>query len=55
MLDDYNKNTKTQQDDLFRIVMKLNTAKVMVVDPALYLGGEKEYVRSLFMDAGVRV
>ena len=43
---------KTQQDDLFRIVMKLNTAKVMVVDPALYLGGEKEYVRSLFMDSG---
>lgn len=55
VLDEYNKNTKTQQDDLFRIVMKLNTAKVMVVDPALYLGGEKEYVRSLFMDAGVRV
>lgn len=55
VLDEYNKNTETQQDDLFRIVMKLNTAKVMVVDPALYLGGEKEYVRSLFMDAGVRV
>ena len=55
VLDEYNKNTETQQDDLFRIVMKLNTAKVMVVDPALYLGGEKEYVRSLFMDSGVRV
>lgn len=41
VLDEYNKNTETQQDDLFRIVMKLNTAKVMVVDPALYLGGEK--------------
>lgn len=55
VLDGFNKSTKAQQDDLFRIVMKLNTAKVMVVDPALYLGGEKEYVRSLFMDAGVRV
>ncbi len=55
VLDEYNKNTETQQDDLFRIVMKLNTAKVMVVAPALYLGGEKEYVRSLFMDSGVRV
>ena len=54
-LDNFNKNTTTQQDDLFRIVMKLNTAKVMVIDPALYLGGEKEYVRALFMDAGVRV
>ena len=35
--------------------MKLNTAKVMVVEPALYLGGEKEYVRSLFEDVGINV
>lgn len=55
VLEAYDKNTKTQSDGLFRIVMKLNTAKSMVIDPALYLGGEKEYVRSLFMDAGVRV
>ena len=55
VLDEFNKNTKKQQDDLFRIIMKLNTAKVMVVDPALCLGGEKEYVRSLFVDAGVHV
>lgn len=55
VLEDYDKNTKTQSDGLFRIVMKLNTAKSVVIDPALYLGGEKEYVRSLFMDAGVRV
>lgn len=55
VLEDFNKKTKSQQDDLFRVVMRLNTAKVMVVDPALYLGGEKEYVRALFMDAGVRV
>jgi hypothetical protein len=54
-LDEFNKRTKTQQDDLFRVVMRLNTAKVMVVDPALYLGGEKEYVRALFLDAGVHV
>lgn len=52
---EYNKQAKTQRDDLFRTVMRLNTAKVMVIDPALYLGGEKEYVRSLFADAGVRV
>lgn len=55
VLYDYNKKTNNQHDDLFRVVMRLNTAKVMVVDPALYLGGEKEYVRSLFLDAGVRV
>lgn len=54
-LEQFKRNTQTQQDDLFRIIMKLNTAKVMVVDPALYLGGEKEYVRSLFLDVGVRV
>lgn len=51
----FNKNKKSQQGDLFRVIMKLNTAKVMVIDPALYLGGEKEYVRSLFSDVGVRV
>lgn len=55
VLEDYDRNTKSQSDGLFRIVMKLNTAKSMVIDPALYLGGEKEYVKSLFMDAGVRV
>lgn len=55
VLEAYDKNTKSQSDGLFRIVMKLNTAKSVVIDPALYLGGEKEYVRSLFMDAGVRV
>ncbi len=55
VLSEYDKKTKTQSDGLFRIVMKLNTAKSVVVDPALYLGGEREYVRSLFMDAGVRV
>lgn len=54
-LDEFNRKSGRQQDDLFRVIMKLNTAKVMIIDPALYLGGEKEYVRSLFLDAGVRV
>ncbi len=54
VLDDYNKS-KTNKEDLFRVIMKLNTAKVMVINPALYLGGEKEYVRSLFIDAGVNI
>lgn len=55
VIDEFNKNTKTDQDDLFRVVMRLNTAKAMVINPGLYLGGEKEYVRSLFMDVGIRV
>lgn len=37
---------------LFRNVMKLNTARTMILDPALYLGGEQEYVKSLFAEVG---
>ncbi len=55
IIEEFNKKINGREEDLFRIIMKLNTAKVMVVDPALYLGGEREYVRSLFTDAGVRV
>lgn len=33
---------------LFRIIMKLNTARVKVMEPSLVEGGEKDYVRSLF-------
>ena len=40
-------------DDIFRTVMKLNTAKMMVMDPSLFMGGEEAYAKSLFMDAGV--
>lgn len=40
-------------DDLFRVVMKLNTAKLLVMDPSLCLGGIKAYAKSLFEDAGV--
>ena len=40
-------------DDLFRVVMKLNTAKMMVMEPALCIGGESAYARTLFEDAGV--
>lgn len=40
-------------DDLFRVVMKLNTAKMMVMEPSLCINGEKGYAKSLFKDAGV--
>ena len=33
---------------LFRAVMKLNTARCLSVEPSLYPGGTKEYVKSLF-------
>lgn len=44
---------KMKNDDLFRTVMKLNTAKLLVIEPSLYLNGEDGYVRSLFKEAGV--
>ena len=54
-LDEFNRNTATKADSLFRVVMKLNTAKIKVIEPALFLGGECEYVRSLFNDIGINV
>lgn len=47
--------SKGKKEDLFRVIMKLHTAKVMVMEPELYPGGEMEYVKSLFRDVGVRV
>lgn len=52
---EYNKKMANKNDDLFRAIMRLNTAKSVVIDPALYLGGEKEYVRSLFDDLGIKI
>jgi len=49
----YNQNRSQAGDDLFRVVMKLNTAKLMVMDPALYAGGPDAYAKNLFIDAGV--
>lgn len=37
---------------VFRAVMKLNTAKCVVIEPSLYPGGEDGYVRSLFAELG---
>jgi len=52
----YDKNNSNKKKrDLFRTIMVLNTAKVVLVEPALYIGGEREYARSLFVDAGIRI
>ena len=37
-----------QNADLFRAIMVLNTAKVVSIEPSLFLGGELEYAKSLF-------
>lgn len=39
---------KGRKNQLFRKVMKLNTARARVVEPALTNGGEKQYVKELF-------
>ena len=40
---------------LFRTVMKLNTAKTLVIEPDLYDGGSKGFAKSLFVEAGVNI
>lgn len=40
---------------LFRIVMKLNTVKSLIIEPALYDGGVRGYVQSLFRQAKIEV
>ena len=54
---DFNERVKKhdKHSTLFRTVMKLHTARSMVMDPALCLGGPMEYVRSLYRDAGVMI
>ena len=49
----YGSRKKGNSDDLFRVVMKLNTAKMLVMEPALCLGGEAAYAKGLFDNAGV--
>lgn len=39
---------KGRKNQLFRKVMKLNTARARVVEPSLTEGGEKQYVKELF-------
>lgn len=54
-LSEFNKNTKTERDNLFRVIMRLHTARTKVINPVLYDGGEKEYARSLFFKMGINV
>ena len=51
-LSGYNKSRKA---DLFRVVMKLNTARMMVSEPALCNGGCEGYAKKLFIDAGIDI
>lgn len=51
----YNRGKSDSSDDIFRVVMKLNTTKMMVMEPTLCLGGVDEYAKTLYLDAGVQV
>ena len=53
LVSEYKKKGKNH--DLFRVVMKINTARMMVVEPALCAGGYKGYAKKLFVDAGLDI
>ena len=50
---EYKKQGKNH--DLFRVVMKLNTARMMVLEPSLCTGGDQGYAEKLFKDAGLDI
>lgn len=39
---------KKAQPDIFRKIMKLNTARMRVIEPSLMIGGDMAYVKELF-------
>ena len=47
------KSFEDKHGDLFRAVMRLNTARLQVIEPDLFDGGCEGYVRSLFNDLGI--
>lgn len=53
--DTINGYAKKHSEPLFRVIMKLHTAKIMVMEPDLCEGGVEGYVTSLFEDAGISV
>lgn len=52
MVTEYKKKGK---NDLFRTVMKINTARMMVVEPSLCVGGCEGYAKKIFVDAGIDI
>jgi hypothetical protein len=50
MVSEYKKRDK--KHDLFRVVMKLNTARKLVIEPALCADGCEGYAKKLYLDSG---
>lgn len=46
------RSLRNPSQEQFRAIMKLNTARVLVIEPTLAEGGAAGYVQSLFSDAG---
>lgn len=45
---------KNKNDSFFRCIMRLDTARITVMEPGLFEGGEKAFVKSLLSDLGVK-
>lgn len=52
---EFKKRVSTKSDNLFRAIMRLNTARSLVLDPCLCKGGEDGYVKSLFKDLNINI
>ena len=52
---DYDSKTKTASDTLFRSVMRLNTAELLVKEPELCICGIEGYVTELFAEFNISV
>ncbi|MFC3212224.1 hypothetical protein [Planomicrobium okeanokoites] len=48
LMKQYSYLNKTNRNQLFRKVMKLNTARVKIIEPSLTRGGNEQYVKELF-------
>ena len=46
---------KSKSETLFRAVMKLNTAKLLVLEPSLCTGGADGYARNLYRSLGIQL
>ena len=52
-IQDFTSSSESKNDTLYRSVMRLNTAKIIVVEPELYEGGVDGYVAGLFKNLGI--
>lgn len=52
---DFSSSAEGKSDTLYRSIMRLNTAKIIVVEPELYEGGVEGYVNGLFENLGINM